>query len=229
MPPAPPPAHAPPAPPQQREQQPTYQQPAQNEHEGDGQTEQPAPEPEQQAADASYEQPQAESEYPGEPQQEPSAEESDEAIPELAPEQDKAAKKQQIKAARNTIDEYLKALGDQGAAPRGGKAAAGSADNLQKRLEKAQREADKHKQDMDDAVGIAKLEASAKKQAADKRVASLEEKADRLSSFQDLEDSFVEVAFLYAQEKRIGYETWREAGVPAAVLKRSGITLKQKL
>ncbi|MER3452768.1 MAG: hypothetical protein C4344_03620 [Acidimicrobiia bacterium] len=38
-----------------------------------------------------------------------------------------------------------------------------------------------------------------------------------------LEDKFVTVAKDYSERKGISYATWREAGVPAAVLKRAGI------
>jgi hypothetical protein len=38
-----------------------------------------------------------------------------------------------------------------------------------------------------------------------------------------LEDGFVEYAGAYSARKGISYTAWREAGVPAAVLKRAGI------
>lgn len=38
-----------------------------------------------------------------------------------------------------------------------------------------------------------------------------------------LEAAFIDVAAAYAQRKGIAYSTWREIGVPAAVLKRAGI------
>lgn len=38
-----------------------------------------------------------------------------------------------------------------------------------------------------------------------------------------LEDGFVDAAAEYSERKGIGYSAWREAGVPAAVLKRAGI------
>lgn len=38
-----------------------------------------------------------------------------------------------------------------------------------------------------------------------------------------LEDGFVEYATAYSARKGISYTAWREAGVPAAVLKRAGI------
>lgn len=39
----------------------------------------------------------------------------------------------------------------------------------------------------------------------------------------ELEDAFVEIAAEYSQRKGISYPAWREAGVPAAVLKRAGV------
>ena len=39
-----------------------------------------------------------------------------------------------------------------------------------------------------------------------------------------LEDEFVAAAAHYGDRKGIGYAAWREVGVPAAVLKRAGIT-----
>jgi len=39
-----------------------------------------------------------------------------------------------------------------------------------------------------------------------------------------LEDAFVDVAQGYSQRQGIGYATWRDVGVPAAVLKRAGIS-----
>jgi hypothetical protein len=40
----------------------------------------------------------------------------------------------------------------------------------------------------------------------------------------DYEDGFVEAVKPYSERKGIGYSAWREAGVPAAVLKRAGIS-----
>jgi hypothetical protein len=43
-------------------------------------------------------------------------------------------------------------------------------------------------------------------------------------TFISLEDEFVEVARNYAEKKGISYATWREAGAPAAVPGRAGIS-----
>jgi hypothetical protein len=40
----------------------------------------------------------------------------------------------------------------------------------------------------------------------------------------ELEDGFVQVARSYSERQGISYAAWREVGVPAAVLKRSGIS-----
>jgi hypothetical protein len=43
-------------------------------------------------------------------------------------------------------------------------------------------------------------------------------------SMDDLEASFVESAAAYGNRKGVSYQAWREVGVPAAVLKRAGIS-----
>jgi hypothetical protein len=50
----------------------------------------------------------------------------------------------------------------------------------------------------------------------------LEARRDEVGA--DTEDGFVKYAAAYGRRKRIDYETWREVGVPANVLKRAGIT-----
>lgn len=40
----------------------------------------------------------------------------------------------------------------------------------------------------------------------------------------ELEDAFVEVAVSYSGRKGITYAAWREVGVPAAILRRAGIS-----
>ena len=41
---------------------------------------------------------------------------------------------------------------------------------------------------------------------------------------QSPEDAFVAVAAAYSRRHHIAYATWREVGVPAAVLRRAGVT-----
>jgi hypothetical protein len=40
----------------------------------------------------------------------------------------------------------------------------------------------------------------------------------------ELEDAFVKAAKAYGDRKGISYTTWRDFGVPAAVLKRAGVS-----
>lgn len=66
-----------------------------------------------------------------------------------------------------------------------------------------------------------------------KRVALLQERRDLIAERQKLdkiydlsahEESFVANVKPYSERRGISYETWRELGVPVAVLKRAGIT-----
>ena len=47
---------------------------------------------------------------------------------------------------------------------------------------------------------------------------------DEVVDISDLEDGFVAVAVSYSGRKGITYAAWREVGVPAAVLKRAGVS-----
>ena len=53
----------------------------------------------------------------------------------------------------------------------------------------------------------------------EERLANLGEEAD----VEALQEEFIKVANEYSERKRITYSAWREAGVPAAVLKEAGI------
>lgn len=64
-----------------------------------------------------------------------------------------------------------------------------------------------------------RLELIQKRIDAEDRLADLEEEPD----LEAVEREFVEVAAEYSERKGISYSAWREAGVPAAVLKRAGI------
>lgn len=66
-----------------------------------------------------------------------------------------------------------------------------------------------------------------------KRLSLVQERLDLLEERENLqrdvdlsqyEDDFVENAKFYGERKGISYQAWRELGVPAAVLKRAGIT-----
>lgn len=59
----------------------------------------------------------------------------------------------------------------------------------------------------------------------------LEEERNRLTAASDtrgLEDAFVKVAQRYSERKGISYATWREAGVPARVLSKAGISRERR-
>lgn len=63
-------------------------------------------------------------------------------------------------------------------------------------------------------------------QLAQERI-DLRAELDRLGTKVDLgqlEDRFVKAAKQYAERKGISYAAWREAGVPAEILKRAGIS-----
>ena len=48
-------------------------------------------------------------------------------------------------------------------------------------------------------------------------------KAYQAAAHEELEAGFVECAAAYSDRKGISYAAWREAGVPAAVLKKAGV------
>jgi hypothetical protein len=50
------------------------------------------------------------------------------------------------------------------------------------------------------------------------------ETMDSQVDLQSLEDGFVGVASSYSVRQGISYAAWREVGVPAAVLKRAGVS-----
>ena len=50
------------------------------------------------------------------------------------------------------------------------------------------------------------------------------EAAETTVDLSALEDGFVEAAAAYGSRKGISYAAWREVGVPAAILKRAGIS-----
>jgi hypothetical protein len=57
--------------------------------------------------------------------------------------------------------------------------------------------------------------------------ADLENELARMGATEDmasLEQAFIKVAKGYAERKGVGYQAWRAAGVPPAVLERAGIT-----
>lgn len=72
-------------------------------------------------------------------------------------------------------------------------------------------------QDADDP--LAKVELIQQRQDIEDQLASLADETD----FADLERGFVSHAKAYSERKGISYSAWREAGVPAAVLRSAGV------
>jgi hypothetical protein len=79
---------------------------------------------------------------------------------------------------------------------------------------------------------LANVEATLPEAKAEERLLLIQQRIDleaELASVQaktdltDVEDAFVDVAAAYGERKGISYAAWREAGVPAAVLKRAGV------
>lgn len=64
-----------------------------------------------------------------------------------------------------------------------------------------------------------KVELIQKRLDAEERLSSLEDKPD----VDALEKDFIEVAGDYSERKEISYTAWREAGVPARVLREAGV------
>jgi hypothetical protein len=79
---------------------------------------------------------------------------------------------------------------------------------------------------------LANVEATLPDAKAEERLLLIQQRIDleaELGSVQaktdltDVEDAFVDVAAAYGERKGVSYAAWREAGVPAAVLKRAGV------
>ena len=64
-----------------------------------------------------------------------------------------------------------------------------------------------------------RVELIQKRLEAEEQLAGLRDEPD----LEALESAFVEAAAEYSERKGISYTAWREAGVPAAVLRRTGI------
>lgn len=84
---------------------------------------------------------------------------------------------------------------------------------------------------------IAKIDAELAQASALQRLHLTQERADlntkleaaeAVSDISALEDEFVAVAISYSERHGISYATWRSVGVPAAVLKRAGISRAAK-
>lgn len=66
---------------------------------------------------------------------------------------------------------------------------------------------------------LKRVDLTQQKLDAEKQLEEVEKSAD----LDELEKGFVEVAKSYSERKGITYTAWREAGVPASVLKEAGI------
>ncbi len=113
--------------------------------------------------------------------------------------------------AARTVNAYLVAL-DEFRPKRGRKV---SLEDLEKRLAAAQKEAEQ-------TVGTTRLLAIQLIDDVEKRISALANTAT--TSIEHLEDGFIRSAKTYSDAKGISYNAWRKAGVPAALLKRAGIT-----
>ena len=85
--------------------------------------------------------------------------------------------------------------------------------SIQKRL-------DQITDEFDSLSGIKQLEAIQERRDLEDELESMKNKPD----LSGLEAAFVDAAKAYGERKGINYATWREFGVPAAVLKRAGIS-----
>jgi hypothetical protein len=109
-----------------------------------------------------------------------------------------------------TVDRYLTAVNTP--KRRGRKV---SAATLQQRLRAAQERAQS-------GAGVDKVLAAQEMRDIKTRLAALGTGNGR--SLQELETAFVKIAKKFGENRGISYGAWRDAGVPAVVLKRAGIT-----
>lgn len=79
---------------------------------------------------------------------------------------------------------------------------------------------DKIESSMADASAIEELQLVQERRDLEAELASMDSGVD----IEALESGFVDVAKSYAERKGISYASWRDVGVPAAVLKRAGIS-----
>ena len=107
------------------------------------------------------------------------------------------------------VRDYLEAL-EQNKPKRGRKR---TPDSVKKRL-------DAIAAALPDASPIKKVELIQERRDLEVELATMGTKVD----LSDVENGFVKAAKQYSTRKRIDYATWREAGVPADVLKRAGVT-----
>jgi hypothetical protein len=112
------------------------------------------------------------------------------------------------RARAATVRRYLELLEGSKTKARGG-----SAESIERRLTQID-------QQLASAPPLKRLQLLQEQDDARRHLASLAGEAQ----LGQAEADFVAVAREYARQKRIGYKAWRSVGVPAAVLKRAGIT-----
>lgn len=75
----------------------------------------------------------------------------------------------------------------------------------------------------DESTGVAKVQALQDLRDLEARQAEIEQASVGKDDMAKLEAAFVKAAAEYSDAKGIDYQTWRQVGVPAAVLKKAGI------
>jgi hypothetical protein len=116
---------------------------------------------------------------------------------------------EQGRAEGRAVRDYLEAL--RSSKPKRGRKR--SSESIQNRLAEIDR-------DLADASAITELQLVQERRDLTAELESMGSGVD----LTELEDSFVKVAKSYGDRKGISYGSWRDVGVPAATLKRAGIT-----
>ncbi len=119
------------------------------------------------------------------------------------------APKTTTRLSSRPIKHYLEALETN--KPRRGRKR--TPESIARRLEKIDEEAV-------DASPVKRLELTQERMNLNAELAKMEKPVDMTA----IEDEFVAAAKAYGEHKGISYAAWREIGVPAAVLKRAGIS-----
>lgn len=115
---------------------------------------------------------------------------------------------EQGRAEGRAVRDYLEAL--RSSKPKRGRKR--TPDSIRKRL-------DQIEQELAQASAIAELQLVQERRDLTTELESMDSGVD----LTELEQAFVGVAKSYAERKGISYGSWRDVGVPAAVLKRAGI------
>jgi len=71
------------------------------------------------------------------------------------------------------------------------------------------------------ATGVERVLAAQEVRDISSRIAAMQSAGT--TDLKDLENAFVRVAKAFGEKRGIGYGAWRDAGVPAVVLKRAGV------